>query len=79
MTVYIMLVVMLVVFDCIYFTHSCLSNILQLTPWINLHCPIYFMVFLGVYYTSLDIGELGAGGLMLTSLRRGSENYDKKL
>ena len=27
---------------------------------------IYFMVFLGVYYTLLDIGELGAEGLMLT-------------
>jgi hypothetical protein len=24
------------------------------------------MVFLGVYYTLLDIGELGAEGLMLT-------------
>ena len=27
---------------------------------------LYFMVFLGVYYTLLDIGELGAEGYTLT-------------
>ena len=60
------IVVMLVVFDCIYFTNSYLSNILQLTPWTNLDCPIYFMVFLGVYYTSLDFGGVGAEGYTIT-------------
>ena len=40
---------------------------------------IYFMVFLGVYYTSLDFGELGAEGLMLTNdmfTEKGNDEYD---
>ena len=32
-----------------------------------MECPIYFMVFLEVYYTSLDFGGIGAEGYTLTT------------
>ena len=42
------------------------SDGFQFTPWTKLDCPDYSMELLGVYYTILDTGGLGADGFTVT-------------